>query len=134
MDKDENTLFNSFFFAFGGSIVGYHYLRKVIVIDGTQLKGKYKGCLVAASGQDVNMQIFPLGFGVIDGENEAEWEWFLKQLSTFMPDEEDLVFISDRHTSIYPALRIVYPKAQHDACAVHLNRNVIHHYKCGGLA
>lgn len=42
------------------------------------MKGKYQGCLVAASGKDGNMQIFPIGFGVVDGENEAGWEWFFR--------------------------------------------------------
>lgn len=49
-DNKGNTLFKYLFFAFGASIEGYQYLRKVIVIDGTTMKGKYKGCLVAASG------------------------------------------------------------------------------------
>ncbi|KAG7586993.1 Transposase MuDR plant [Arabidopsis thaliana x Arabidopsis arenosa] len=133
-DNKGNTLFKYLFFAFGASIEGYQYLRKVIVIDGTAMKGKYKGCLVAASGQDGNMQIFPLAFAVVDGENEGGWVWFFKNLARFVPDCEDLVFVSDRHASIYSALRIVYPLAQHAACAVHLFRNVKHKFHCEGLA
>ncbi|CAL9247860.1 unnamed protein product, partial [Arabidopsis halleri] len=127
-DQKGNTLFKYLFFAFGASIAGYKYLRKVIVIDGTAMKGKYKGCLVAASGQDGNMQIFPLAFGVVDGENEGGWVWFFKNLTKFVPDSEDLVFVSDRHASIYSGLRQVYPLAHHAACAVHLFRNVKHKF------
>ncbi|EOA14825.1 hypothetical protein CARUB_v10028135mg [Capsella rubella] len=135
MDKEKkNTLFKYLFFAFGASISGYKYLRKVIVIDGTAMKGKYKVCLVAASGQDGNMQIYPLAFGVVDGENEAGWVWFFRNLQRFVPDEEDLVFVSDRHASIYSGLRRVYPLAHHGACSVHLFRNVKHNFGCEGLA
>ncbi|XP_010484974.1 PREDICTED: uncharacterized protein LOC104763274 [Camelina sativa] len=88
VDKKGNALFKYLFFAFGTCISGYQYLRKVIVIDGTSIKGKYKGCLVAASGQDGNMQIFPLAFGVVDGENEGGWVWFFENLKKFVPDEE----------------------------------------------
>ncbi|XP_010467704.1 PREDICTED: uncharacterized protein LOC104747717 [Camelina sativa] len=134
VDKKGNTLFKYLFFAFGACIDGYKFLRKVIVIDGTAMKGKYKGCLVAASGQDGNLQIYPLAFGVVEVENDAGWVWFLKNLSKFVPDEEDLVLASDRHASIYSALAKVYPLAHHAACSVHLFRNVNHKFKSGGLA
>ncbi|KAG7548439.1 Zinc finger SWIM-type [Arabidopsis suecica] len=133
--SDKGTvMFKYLFFAFGASIAGYKYLRKVIVIDGTQTKGKYKSCLVAASGQDGNYQIFPLAFGVIDGENASGWTWFFTKLKQFVPDEEDLVFVSDRHQAIYAGLRSVYPLAKHAACTVHLFRNVKHNFKSAGLA
>lgn len=48
--KDCKTHFKYLFWAFGASVSGYQYLRKVIVIDGTSTKGKYKSFLVAASG------------------------------------------------------------------------------------
>lgn len=134
VDKKGKTLFRYLFFAFGASIAGYKYLRKVIVIDGTAMKGKYKGCFVAASGQDGNMQVYPLGFGVVDGENEGGWVWFFKNLKKFVPDDEELVFVSDRHAAIYSGLRKVYPKAQHGTCTVHLFRNVKHNFHCAGLA
>ncbi|EOA15769.1 hypothetical protein CARUB_v10006926mg [Capsella rubella] len=133
-DNTNKVLFKYLFFAFGASISGYKYLRKVIVIDGTAMKGKYKGCLVAASGQDGNMQVYPLAFGVVDGENTPGWVWFFKNLKKFVPDEEDLVFVSDRHASIYAGLREVYPLAHHGSCTVHLVRNVRHNFDCDGLA
>ncbi|XP_010513650.1 PREDICTED: uncharacterized protein LOC104789691 [Camelina sativa] len=134
VDKKGNTKFKYLFFAFGASISGFQYLTKVIVIDGTTMKGKYKGCLVAASGQDGNMQIFPLAFGVVEVENDSGWVWFFKHLQKFFPDEEDLVFVSDRHASIYSALGKVYPLAHHVASSAHLFRNVKHKFHCGGLA
>ena len=99
--------FKYLFFAFGSSVKGYSYMRKVIIVDGTHLKGKYTGCLLTASSQDGNHQIFPLGFGVVDGENEASWTWFFSKLLDVVADDYDVVFVTDRHNSIYAGLRKV---------------------------
>lgn len=92
--------FKYMFVAFGASIQGYEYMRKVIVVDGTHLKDKYAGCLLTASAQDGNYQIFPLAFAIVDSENDSSWEWFFQQMTTFVNGDEGLVFVSDRHTSI----------------------------------
>lgn len=92
--------FKYMFVAFGASIQGYEYMRKVIVVDGTHLKGKYAGCLLTASAQDGNYQIFPLAFAIVDSENDSSWEWFIQQMTTFVNGYEGLVFVSDRHPSI----------------------------------
>ena len=101
---DGCMMFKYAFIAFGASIKGYRYMRKVIVVDGTSLKGKYGGCLLSACAQDGNFQIFPLGFAVVNSENDDSWEWFLTQLKTFVVDSGQLVFVSDRHGSIYTAI------------------------------
>lgn len=98
------SCFKYMFVAFGASIEGYGFMRKVIVVDGTHLKGKYAGCLLTASAQDGNYQIFPLAFAIVDSENDMSWEWFFKQLSAFVEGEQGLVFVSDRHMSIYKAI------------------------------
>lgn len=59
---------------------------------------------MSACAQDGNYQIFPLAYGVVDSENDESWEWFMKQLSTFVVNSEQLVFVSDRHGSIYTAI------------------------------
>lgn len=96
--------FKYMFVAFGASVQGYAFMRKVVVVDGTHLKGKYAGCLLTASAQDGNYQIFPLAFAIVDSENDMSWEWFFKQLSVFVAGSEGLVFVSDRHTSIFKAV------------------------------
>lgn len=100
-------MFKYAFIAYGASVAGYQYMRKVIIIDGTSLKGRYGGCLLSACAQDANFQIFPLAFGVVDSENDSAWEWFLQKLSTFVVDSAEVVFISDRHGSIYTGLKKV---------------------------
>ena len=96
--------FKYMFLALGASIEGYKGMRKVVVIDGTHLKGRYARCLLTASAQDGNYQIFPLAFAIIDSENDKSWEWFFQNLSAFVPNEPGLVVVSDRHPSIYKGI------------------------------
>lgn len=95
--------FKYMFLALGASIDGFKHMRNVIIIDGAHLKGKYAGCLLTASAQDCNYQVFPT-VGIVDGENGNVWEWFLKMLLQFIPNEDNVVFVSDRHSSIYNAI------------------------------
>lgn len=106
-DSEGGTRFKYCFVAYGASVAGYAYMRKVVVVDGTSMKGKYGGCLLSAVAQDGNFQIFPLAFAIVDSENDNAWEWFFQKLSTFVTDCPQLVFISDRHASIYTGLRKV---------------------------
>lgn len=105
--QDGENLFKYMFLALGASIKGYEALRKVIVVDGTHLKGKYAGCLLTASAQDGNYQIFPLAFAIVDSENDVSWEWFFQHLASFVPDDPQLVIVSDRHPSIYKGMNEV---------------------------
>ena len=121
---DGKKQFKYLFFAFGASIAGIQYMRKVVLVDGTAIKHKFKGVLLTASMQDANFMVFPIAFGIVDSESEPAWTWFFRQLSAIMADATDLVIVSDRHASIYAGIGQVYPKAFHGACAVHIERNV----------
>jgi len=50
------------FIAFGASIAGFPFMRKVVVVDGTFLHGSYKGTLLTDLPQDGNFQIFSVSF------------------------------------------------------------------------
>ncbi|XP_056847461.1 uncharacterized protein LOC108831235 [Raphanus sativus] len=122
--------FKYMFLAMGASIMGFEYMRKVIVVDGTHLRGKYAGCLLTASAQDGNYQVFPLAIAIVDGENDSSWEWFFKKLLAFIPNTNDIVFVSDRHSSIYHGLaKVIVVYANHCACIKHLKRNIKTYYK-----
>lgn len=99
-------------------------MRKVICIDGSFLKAKFRGTLLGASAQDGNFNLYPIAFGVVDSENNASWDWFLKCLKTIIPDESDLVFISDRAQSIENALLANYPLVHHGICSFHFEKNI----------
>ena len=95
------------FVAFGPSIRGFSLMRKVIAVDGTFLKGKFNGTLLAACAQDGDYHLYPLAFAVVDAENGASWKWFFRGLRQMIPDASDLVFVSDRANSIASGLEDV---------------------------
>lgn len=74
VDGSQQNRFKYCFVAFGGSVRGLQFMRKVLVIDGTHLRGRYSGCLLTASAQDGNFQIFPVAFAIVDSENDKAWE------------------------------------------------------------
>lgn len=100
--------FKYMFLALAASIAGYRFIRKIVIVDGTHLRGKYAGCLLAASAQDGNNQVFPLAVAVVDGENDKAWEWFFMNISQFIPNNYEIVFVSDRHPSIYNGISKVF--------------------------
>ena len=69
LEVGELHRFKYLFLAFGASINGLPYMRKVIIVDGTFLQGKYKGTLLTATAQDGNFQIFPIAFAVVSISN-----------------------------------------------------------------
>jgi len=113
--------FKYLLFALGASIVVIKHMRKVILVDRTAIKARFKGVHLAASMQDANFQVYLIAFGIVYAENELAWTWFFQQLSQIVPDAEDLVLVTDRHRPIYAVVGQFYPKAFH---GVHLERNV----------
>ncbi|XP_024007770.1 uncharacterized protein LOC112083889 [Eutrema salsugineum] len=118
--------------ALAACISGWKHLKQVVVVDGTHLTGKYKGCLLTASGQDANYQVFPIAFAVVDAESDKTWRWFFEKLLEIIPDSSDLTIISDRHGGIAKAKKKWYPQSHHGACLVHIQRNVHAKYKGSG--
>ncbi|XP_056851536.1 uncharacterized protein LOC108807847 [Raphanus sativus] len=133
-ETDEQGRFKYLFLSFGQSVRGfYNAMRRVIVVDGTFLKNKYRGVLLVATAVDGNSNLYPIGFGVVDSENEDSWEWFLRQLKVVIPDSKDLAFISDRNASIAKGIGTVYPQSKHGICIHHLLTNVVANFKTKGL-
>ncbi|KAL0802797.1 hypothetical protein Bca101_057973 [Brassica carinata] len=133
LEVDANNRFKYLFLALSISITGFPFMRKVVVVDGTFLQGKYKGMLLIATSQDGNFQIFPIAFAVVDTENDESWTWFFHQLSCVIPDDEGLALISDRHKSIRKAIAVVYPLASTGICMYHLYKNILLRYRVRDL-
>lgn len=129
IEVDSVGKFKYAFLSFGPTIRGFKLMRKVLSIDGAHLKSKYKGTLLAATAQDGNFHLYPIAFAIVDSENEASWSWFMTCMKTIIPDEEDLVFISDRAASIEKALLQHYPLAHHGICIFHFEKNVLDKFK-----
>ncbi|XP_022868064.1 uncharacterized protein LOC111387713 [Olea europaea var. sylvestris] len=67
IEVDSCNRFHYLFLAFDASIRGYlHYLRPVIYVDDSHLKGSYKGTLLLTTAQDANKQIYPLAKNSIE--------------------------------------------------------------------
>ncbi|PHU05111.1 hypothetical protein BC332_25933 [Capsicum chinense] len=73
MVHEESSRFIYYFMAFGASICGYAHMRKIVVVDGTHLSGKYEGMLLFAVAQDTQNHIYHLAYCVVDKENDTSW-------------------------------------------------------------
>ncbi|XP_022872850.1 uncharacterized protein LOC111391817 [Olea europaea var. sylvestris] len=129
IEVDSRNKFHYLFLAFGASIRGYlHYLRTVICVDGSHLKGPYKGTLLLATAQDANKQIYPLAWGIVDAETNRSWMWFLSNLKDLIGDSNELVLVSDRKNSIENAIAHLFPRAHDGCCVWHMEKNLIQWY------
>ncbi|XP_062103698.1 uncharacterized protein LOC133814801 [Humulus lupulus] len=125
LQMDNEGRFKYCFMALGVSIMGFKtYIRPVICVDGTFLTTRCGGTLLCAMGQDANKQIYPIAFSVVDSENNDTWLYFLLRLKEAIGEVENLVFVSDRHTSIASALTKNFPEAHHGACIHHVSINI----------
>ena len=78
---------------------------------------------------DGNNNIYPIAFGIVDGENDASWLWFMTHLKASIGDIPNLVIISDRHISIGKAISSIFPEAFHALCIYHIRNNLIDKFK-----
>ncbi|KAK3218348.1 hypothetical protein Dsin_012318 [Dipteronia sinensis] len=114
-----------FFMSLMASLRGFRRcIRHVIAVDGTHLKGRFRGTMFVATAQDGNEQVYPIAFGYGDSENNLLWEWFLDCLKGAIGHIDDLVFISDRHVSIEVGISKVFPYAIHTIYYWHFAENV----------
>ncbi|XP_028088334.1 uncharacterized protein LOC114288916 [Camellia sinensis] len=113
--------FKCLFFAFEACIHGFKYCRPVLMLDGTFLKGRHKGCLLAATAKD---GLYPLCFAIVDSESYDSWHWFLSKLLGILTPERDIAFFTDRHRGLLKALAEVFPFSSHSFCLMHLKTNL----------
>ncbi|XP_073022649.1 uncharacterized protein [Primulina eburnea] len=57
---------------------------RLIFLDGTHIKNKYKGSMLLAVTKDANDDVFTLAYSVIDAENDSNWELFCYHLRCHM--------------------------------------------------
>jgi hypothetical protein len=68
------------FWCFSQSAEAFKHCRPLVFVDGTFLTSKYWGVLMIVVGVDLNNQIVPLAFGLVEGENDDSWCWFMKHV------------------------------------------------------
>ncbi|RZC69566.1 hypothetical protein C5167_032715 [Papaver somniferum] len=98
LEVEEGTNnFQRMFICFEACSRGFNFCRPVLFVDAAHLKRKYLGHMMAATGLTGNDKIFPLAYGVVSSENEANWKWFLDNLKKVLsPLRSKLTFVSDR--------------------------------------
>ncbi|XP_028104380.1 uncharacterized protein LOC114303445 [Camellia sinensis] len=100
-DYDEhNYRFCRFFISFKACIDGFLHCRPLLFLDGTFLKGRFKGFLLAATAKDGNQGLFPLVYAIVDSENNVNWGWFLQHLANVVPSDRTITFVSDRNDKL----------------------------------
>ncbi|XP_028065414.1 uncharacterized protein LOC114268439 [Camellia sinensis] len=105
LDVDEGSkCFQRLFVAFHGCLYGFQFCRPLLFVDGTFLKGRYKGHLLATTSKDGNQGLFPLNFMIVDVENQDNWMWFLSQLLKAVGSGRRLTFVSDHQHGLLDTL------------------------------
>ena len=72
--------FQRMYVCFKGCKESFFKCRKIIGLDGCFLKGYYGGQLLAAIERDLNDQMLPIAFALVEGETKESWKWFLELL------------------------------------------------------
>ncbi|KAF9603397.1 hypothetical protein IFM89_035843 [Coptis chinensis] len=90
--------FKCYFWSYGITVRSFrHTCRPHIEIDGTHLRGRSRGCLISAIVVDGDNHVFPVAFGLVSGEDNKNYDWFLRCLGDqVIGYETPLVIISDR--------------------------------------
>ncbi|KAL7194959.1 hypothetical protein ACSBR1_035214 [Camellia fascicularis] len=126
LDVNESSgCFQRLFVAFHGCLYGFQFCRPLLFVDGTFLKGRYKGHLLEATSKDGNQGLFPLAFAIVDAENQDNLMWFLSQLLKAVGSSRKLTFVSDRQHGLLDALSVIFSNAHHAYYLNHLKRNLI---------
>ncbi|XP_016199983.1 uncharacterized protein LOC107640990 [Arachis ipaensis] len=98
---DESTVyFHRLFWIFSPCIEVFRHCKPLVSIDETHLCGKYGGTLLLAIAQDGNLNILPIVFALVEGENAEPWDFFLSNLRQHVIPQEGILVISDRHNDI----------------------------------
>ncbi|XP_077217517.1 uncharacterized protein LOC143851909 isoform X1 [Tasmannia lanceolata] len=118
--------FARLFWSFSPSIRAFNRtVRPLALIDGTHLRGKYRGTLLAATGIDGNGGLFLLAFAVVEAETYESWVWFLHLFRhNFISAGRDVITIgSDRMKGLPRAVAEALPRSHHSYYIHHLNAN-----------
>jgi hypothetical protein len=123
----EQNIFQSFYVCFQALKQGFKAgCKQVIGLDGCFFKGAVKGELLCAIGRDVNNQMYPVAWAVVEQETNESWSWFIGLLLKDLGINNNgagWVFISDQQKGLIKAMKDYLPDAEHRMCARHIYAN-----------
>ena len=100
LEQDGNDNFLYYFVALGSSIKDFRqYIRPMISIVDTHLKGLCHGSMFVATCLNGNNQLYLLAIRVMNSENNDTWAWFMTKLHEAIGDKPELGIISDQCTA-----------------------------------
>jgi hypothetical protein len=75
----------------------FQHFRRIVIVDGTFLTGRFKLTLLLAVGVDADGRNVILAWAIVESENASSWEYFLRLLRRSIPEitSEWCVFILD---------------------------------------
>jgi transposase-like protein len=112
------------FWIFGQSAKSFKHHCDVLSIDGTFMTGKYEGTMLIAIGIDVDRQLVPLTFAIVEKENSGSWGWFLRLVRRVVVSPRcEICVILDKNAGILNVIHEVIPnhsRVHHHWCTQHL--------------
>ena len=95
---------------------------KFACLDACHLNGKFQGMLICATNQDSNGTIFILALGLVPGEDEENWLYFLRHFQNSGLANSIIFCMSDRDKYLINAVRKVFPDIPDSKCLRHLSK------------
>ncbi|KAL6210725.1 hypothetical protein ACLB2K_015957 [Fragaria x ananassa] len=75
--EPETRKFQRMFVYYDAWMKGFQFCRPILFINATFITNKYKGQFIGASTKDVNQDLYPVAYVVVDSETESNWRFFL---------------------------------------------------------
>ncbi|XP_058102740.1 uncharacterized protein LOC131246535 [Magnolia sinica] len=120
----DESRFHRFFVSFHASQHGFENgCRPLILLDGTSLRDKCQGTLLAAVSVDGNDGIFPIAFAVVDTESYDNWHWFLSELKLAVSVNQTITIVSDRCNGLEEAVPQIFKDSYHAYSLHHLTED-----------
>jgi hypothetical protein len=104
----------------------FRHLRRFVAVDGTFLKGRFVLTLLLAVSIDADGRNVILAWAVVESENRASWEYFLRHLRQAIPEvsSERCVLISDRDKGLLEADLVLGNNIARAWCCRHIESNL----------
>ena len=130
VDATPEGRFSRIFISFGASAQGFRFYRPILGLDGTHLKSKYQGILLAATAIDALGCLFPVAHAVVVAEDDENWFCFLQHLRQIIQDNSGqflqpniLTLLSDRQKGLIDGVDKIFFVKHHGYIWSFLQKN-----------